>query len=291
MDKNKKLIVIGGPTASGKTALAVKLALELVAEVFSADSRQIYRELNIGVARPTEEEMQGIPHHFINCVSIHEDYSVGRYEAELLAALDTYYQNHDTAILVGGTGLYLKAITHGIDSFPDIPEEINVQLQTEWETSGLGPLTEELLQKDPTTHATLDLQNPRRVLRALAVIRATGQPFSAFKSGENKERPFSIDYHILQPDRDQLYDRINRRVDHMMDLGLLEEARTLYPFRHLKALETVGYSELFDYFDGTCTLQEAVDKIKQHSRNYAKRQLTWFRRYPGGGGQFGRLDR
>ena len=280
MDKNKKLIVIGGPTASGKTALAVKLALELGAEVFSADSRQIYRELNIGVARPTAEEMQGIPHHFINCVSIHEDYSVGRYEAELLAALDTNYQNRDTAILVGGTGLYLKAITHGIDSFPDIPEEINVQLQTEWETSGLDPLTEELLQKDPATHATLDLQNPRRVLRALAVIRATGQPFSAFKSGENKERPFSIDYHILQPDRDQLYDRINRRVDHMMELGLLEEARALYPFRHLKALETVGYSELFAYFDGACTLQEAIDKIKQHTRNYAKRQTTWFRRYP-----------
>ena len=280
MDKNKKLIVIGGPTASGKTALAVKLALELGAEVFSADSRQIYRELNIGVARPTAVEMQGIPHHFINCVSIHEDYSVGRYEAELLAALDTNYQNHDTAILVGGTGLYLKAITHGIDSFPDIPEEINAQLQTEWESSGLDPLTEELLQKDPATHATLDLQNPRRVLRALAVIRATGQPFSAFKSGENKERPFSIDYHILQPDRDQLYDRINRRVNHMMELGLLEEARALYPFRHLKALETVGYSELFAYFDGACTLQEAIDKIKQHTRNYAKRQTTWFRRYP-----------
>lgn len=281
MDKNKKLIVIGGPTASGKTALAVKLALEHGAEVFSADSRQIYRELNIGVARPTEEEMQGVPHHFINCVSIHEDYSVGRYEAELLAALETYYQNHVTAILVGGTGLYLKAITHGIDSFPDIPEEINAQLQTEWESSGLEPLTEELLQKDPDTYATLDLQNPRRVLRALAVIRATGQPFSAFKSGENKERPFSIDYHILQPDREQLYDRINRRVDHMMELGLLEEARTLYPFRHLKALETVGYSELFDYFDSTSTLAEAVDKIKQHTRNYAKRQITWFRRYPG----------
>ncbi len=280
MDKNKKLIVIGGPTASGKTALAVKLALELGAEVFSADSRQIYQELNIGVARPTEEEMQGIPHHFINCVSIHEDYSVGRYEADLLGALDTYYQSHDTAILVGGTGLYLKAITHGIDSFPDIPEAINAQLQAEWETSGLDPLTEELLQKDPATHATLDLQNPRRVLRALAVIRATGQPFSAFKSGENKERPFSIDYHIIQPDRDQLYDRINRRVDNMMELGLLEEARALYPFRHLKALETVGYSELFDYFDGTCTLQEAIDKIKQHTRNYAKRQTTWFRRYP-----------
>ncbi len=280
MDKNKKLIVIGGPTASGKTALAVKLALEHGAEVFSADSRQIYRELNIGVARPTAEEMQGIPHHFINCVSIHEDYSVGRYEADLLGALDTYYQSHDTAILVGGTGLYLKAITHGIDSFPDIPEAINAQLQAEWETSGLDPLTEELLQKDPATHATLDLQNPRRVLRALAVIRATGQPFSAFKSGENKERPFSIDYHIIQPDRDQLYDRINRRVNHMMELGLLEEARALYPFRHLKALETVGYSELFDYFDGTCTLQEAIDKIKQHTRNYAKRQTTWFRRYP-----------
>ncbi len=279
MDKSKKLIVILGPTASGKTALAVRLAQQYNAEVFSADSRQIYRELNIGVARPSEAEMQGITHHFINCVSITEDYHVGRYEQEVLNALQSYFDYHDTAILAGGTGLYLKAVTHGIDPFPDTDPYVLQQLQHDLDTLGLPALAEDLRTSDPLTHASIDHNNARRVVRALSVIRSTGQPFSAFKTGQTKERPFDIHYHFTEVDRPLLYSRIEHRVDEMLDRGLLAEVESLLDRRHLKALDTVGYSELFDYFDGQYTLPQAVDKIKQHSRNYAKRQLTWFKKY------------
>ena len=279
LDKSKKLIVILGPTASGKTALAVRLAQQYNAEVFSADSRQIYRELNIGVARPSEAEMQGIMHHFINCVSITEDYHVGRYEQEVLTALHSYFDYHDTAILAGGTGLYLKAVTHGIDPFPDTDPYVLQQLQHDLDTLGLPALAEELRTSDPLTHASIDHNNARRVVRALSVIRSTGRPFSAFKTGQTKERPFDIYYHFTEVDRPLLYSRIEHRVDEMMDRGLLAEVESLLDRRHLKALDTVGYSELFDYFDGQYTLPQAVDKIKQHSRNYAKRQLTWFKKY------------
>ncbi|MBK8112783.1 MAG: tRNA (adenosine(37)-N6)-dimethylallyltransferase MiaA [Saprospiraceae bacterium] len=279
MDKSKKLIVIGGPTASGKTELAVRLAKNLNTAVFSADSRQVYHELNIGVARPTAEEMQGIVHHFIDHVSIIEDYSVGRYEAEVMTALDLHYKHHDSAILVGGTGLYLRAITHGIDPFPDIPAEINEQLENELLEHGLHRLVEELSMADPLSHAALDLQNSRRVIRALSIIRTTGHPFSHFKTGSRQQRPFEIEYHYLEPERSRLYQKIDSRVDLMMTKGLLAEVEGLLKYRPLKALDTVGYRELFDYFDGLLSLEEAVDKIKQHSRNYAKRQMTWFRKY------------
>ena len=259
--------------------MAVRLAKNLNTAVFSADSRQIYHELNIGVARPTAEEMQGIVHHFIDHVSIKEDYSVGRYETEVIKALDHHFADHDTAILVGGTGLYLRAITHGIDPFPDIPAEINEELENELLEQGLPKLVEELKIKDPVSHNTLDLQNSRRVLRALAIIRATGQPFSQFKTGTTQKRPFEMDYHYLEPERAQLYQKIDSRVDLMMGRGLLAEVENLASLRPLKALDTVGYRELFDYFDGLLSLEEAVDKIKQHSRNYAKRQMTWFRKY------------
>lgn len=259
--------------------MAVRLAQNLNTEVFSADSRQIYHELNIGVARPTLEEMQGIPHHFIDHVSIHEDYSVGRYETEVMAALGHHFTHHDTAILVGGTGLYLRAITHGIDAFPDIPEDITRQLDLDLQTHGLPYLVEELKSADPDSHAVLDLQNARRVVRALAIIRTTGLPFSHFKTGSRHQRPFEIEYHCLTPERGALYHKINSRVDLMISRGLVAEVESLLPYRALKALDTVGYRELFDYLDGLTTLEEAIDKIKQHSRNYAKRQLTWFRKY------------
>jgi tRNA dimethylallyltransferase len=281
LDKNKKLIVIGGPTASGKTDLAVCLAQKLNTAVFSADSRQIYHELNIGVARPTAEEMQGVDHHFIDHVSIKEDYSVGRFEAEVMKCLDHHFLEHDTAILVGGTGLYLRAITHGIDPFPDIPTTINEQLENELLERGLPGLVEELNTTDPVSYASLDLQNSRRVLRALAIIRTTGQPFSQFKTGSTQKRPFEMEYHYLEPERALLYKKIDSRVDLMMSRGLLAEAKNLASLRPLKALDTVGYRELFEYFDGLLSLDEAVDKIKQHSRNYAKRQMTWFRKYNG----------
>lgn len=259
--------------------MAVRLAKNLNTAVFSADSRQIYHELNIGVARPTAEEMQGIVHYFIDHVSITEDYSVGRYETEVIKALDHHFADHDTAILVGGTGLYLRAITHGIDPFPDIPAEINEELENELLQKGLPKLVEELKINDPVSHETLDLRNLRRVLRALAIIRATGQPFSNFKTGTPQKRPFEIEYYYLEPERALLYQKIDSRVDLMMSRGLLAEAENLASLRPLKALDTVGYRELFDYFDGLLSLDEAVDKIKQHSRNYAKRQMTWFRKY------------
>ncbi|MBK8699661.1 MAG: tRNA (adenosine(37)-N6)-dimethylallyltransferase MiaA [Saprospiraceae bacterium] len=279
MHKSKELIIIAGPTASGKSALAVDVALEHQAEVFSADSRQIYRELNIGVAKPTEAEMLGVHHHFIGHTSIHELYDAGTFEQEAIRALEQYFQNGDSAVMAGGTGFYLKAITHGLDFFPAIDESVNAALAEELSEKGLAPLCLELQQKDKLTFDSIDLNNARRVLRALSVIRSTGKPFSAFKKGERKERPFAIRYHYIDLPREILYARIDDRVDRMIAAGLLEEARSLFPHRGLKALETVGYQELFDHFEGQCTLDDAVDKIKQHSRNYAKRQVTWFKKY------------
>lgn len=279
MDKNKQLIVIAGPTASGKTALAVDLALQHGAEVISADSRQIYKELNIGVAKPEPEELKGVTHHLIGHVSILEDYSAGRYEADAMQAITTCHQSSDTAILVGGTGLYIRAVTHGIDAFPDVPPSIVSALESELEMQGLQVLARELEAKDPLSGGLIDLHNPRRVIRALSVIRFSGLPFSSFKTEGRKQRPFEINYIFLQPDRQVLYDRIDQRVDLMMKKGLLNEVKNLLPYRQLKALDTVGYTELFDYLDGLLSLEQAVDKIKQHTRNYAKRQLTWFRKY------------
>lgn len=274
----KYLIVVGGPTASGKTAFAVQLAKHFNTEIISCDSRQFFKEMNIGTAKPNIEEMQGIPHHFIDSHSIFEPYNVGDFEREALELLETLYQKYNIVIAVGGSGLYIKALCEGLDEFPDVPEVIRQEVRQLYATQGLEGLQKELERVDPQYFAEVDQQNPHRLMRALEVSRASGQPFSAFRKQQTQARVFTSIYIQMDLPRAEIYERINRRVDFMMEQGLLEEVKTLYPHRHLMALQTVGYQELFEYLERKISLDEAVEKIKQHSRNYAKRQLTWMRR-------------
>jgi tRNA dimethylallyltransferase len=276
LSKNKKLIVIVGPTASGKTEKAIEIANQYDADIFSSDSRQLYHELNIGVARPSLEELASVKHHFIASHSIHQPLVAGSYELEALSALSKYFKEKDVAILCGGTGLYVDAVINGLDAFPDVDEEVISKLEEEFTAEGLENLSNELLASDPITYNTIDIHNSRRVIRALSVIRQSGQPFSTFKLANKKERDFNTEVTYLNPDRALLYDRINKRVDYMIANGLIEEARELYPFQDLKPLQTVGYSEWFAHFEGKLTYEEALDKVKQNSRNYAKRQVTYF---------------
>lgn len=281
----KKLLVIGGPTAVGKTAVAVRLAQHFDCPILSADSRQFYREMNKGTAKPDAAEMNAAEHHFIDNLSIADSYSVGDYEREAIALSEEIFAEKDTAILVGGTGLYLRAVCEGLDDFPKIPDEINAQLEAELKADGLQKLVNELEEKDFEYHSTVDQKNPHRVLRALAVIRATGKPFSAFRTRKITPRPFTCLHIGLTADREVLYERINRRVDKMVENGLIEEARKLYPQRHLKSLQTVGYQEFFQHFAGEITEAEAVELVKRNSRRYAKRQMTWFRNQQPAGGK------
>jgi tRNA dimethylallyltransferase len=280
MQTQKQLIVIGGATATGKTAAAIQVAQRFGAEILSADSRQFYREMSIGTAKPTAEELAQAPHHFIDSLSVTQDYSVGDFEADALALLRKIYEKSDVAVLVGGSGLYIRAVCEGLDEFPDVPDSVMQDLMQWFENEGIAPLQDELRRLDPVYHGQVDLQNPHRLIRALSVCRASGQPFSAFRLQEKKQRFFTPIYLLLDVERPVLYEKINHRVDQMMQLGLLEEARALYPQRHLNALQTVGYQELFDFFDGKCSLEVAVENIKQNSRRYAKRQSTWFRKDP-----------
>ncbi|UPL47604.1 tRNA (adenosine(37)-N6)-dimethylallyltransferase MiaA [Hymenobacter sublimis] len=274
------LLVVTGPTAVGKTALCVRLAQQLQTEIVSADSRQFFRELNIGTAKPTPEEMQGVPHHFINSHSITEEYNAGRFEQDALALLAQLFQRHRVVILTGGSGLYLHAVTEGLDELPAAPPAVREQLRAELGAHGLEPLVAELERLDPVTHARIDRQNPQRVLRALEISRATGQPFSSFHGATAASRPFRVVKVALTRERDELYQRIDQRMDQMLAAGLEEEARSLYPHRHHNALQTVGYQELFQYFEGHYEYAEAVRLLKRNSRRYAKRQLTWLRRDP-----------
>lgn len=263
----------------GKTAAAIQLAKHFKAEILSADSRQVYRDMTIGTAVPSTDELQSVPHHFIQHRSIFEPYHVASYESEVMAFLDSYFNTHDIAILCGGTGLYINAVCNGLDVFPEIHEPAKQQVQA-LEQQGLEALQSTLLNLDPDYYAKVDINNPRRLCRALEVIFETGKPFSEFTSDETikTQRPFHIIKIFLNTDRSTLYARIDRRVDLMMQAGLLQEVQNLFPHRHLKALDTVGYKELFAYLAQECSLEEAVDKIKQHSRNYAKRQITWFKK-------------
>jgi len=276
--KQKYLIVIGGPTASGKTSVAIQLANHFDTVILSCDSRQFYREMSIGTAKPTEAELAQAKHYFVNSLSIQEEYSVGDFERDALALLEQIYQEKDIAILAGGSGLFIRAVCEGLDEYPDVPLDIRTDLKTLFQQKGIEALQEELKFCDPTYYEQVDLQNHRRLIRALEVCRASGQPFSSFQNQEKPERFFQPIYILLDVEREQLYERINRRVDQMFETGLLEEARNLYPFRENTALQTVGYQELFDHFDGKITLEEAEELIKRNSRRYAKRQLTWFRK-------------
>lgn len=276
----KTLIVLVGPTASGKTALAIQLAQKYQTEIVSADSRQFYIEMTIGTAKPSPEELSAAKHHFINSHHISENFNVGDFEIRALEILNNIFEQHNTALLVGGSGLYINAVCNGFDNLPKAPLHIREQLNQKLITKGIGSLQEQLLKFDPVYYKEVDINNPQRIIRALEVYMTTGQPFSAYRTRSQKTRPFKCLKIGLNMDRTELYDRINKRVDQMMAIGLEEEVKTLLPYRHLNALNTVGYSELFDYFDKKITRAAAIEKIKQNTRRYAKRQLTWFKKDP-----------
>ncbi len=273
----KQLIVIGGPTASGKTSLALAVARHFGTEIISGDSRQFYREMKIGNARPEPEELAAAPHHFIADRSVQDPLTAGRFAEEALARLATLFQGHDRLVLVGGSGLYLRALCEGLDKFPEVTEQARTQVQRLVAEQGLAGLQAELSRLDPHYFATVDQQNGRRLERALQVCYSSGQPYSSFL-GQRPPRPFTSVYFRTHPPRAALYERINLRVDLMLDRGLEEEARRLYPLRDLPALQTVGYQEWWPYFAGDYGRDRAVELIKRNSRRYAKRQVTWFGR-------------
>ncbi|MBO7464669.1 MAG: tRNA (adenosine(37)-N6)-dimethylallyltransferase MiaA [Bacteroidales bacterium] len=272
------LLVLTGPTASGKTALAIRWAERLRTEILSADSRQFYREMRIGTAAPTPDELRRVPHHFVQHLSIHDSYNVYRYEQDALALLEKLFQNHENVILCGGSGLYIDAVCNGIDLLPDPDPELRENLHRMLRENRVEEFHKMLKEKDPEYYDVVDRNNPVRMVRALEVCIQTGQPYSTLRKQQAKERPFQIIKYAIALPREVLNERINRRVDRMMEEGLEAEARQLYPLRHLNALQTVGYRELFDHFDGKCTLEESVEAIKAHTRQYAKRQMTWFKR-------------
>lgn len=273
----KWLALLAGPTAVGKTDLTVQLALRYKTEVLSADSRQLYKEMSIGTAKPTMQEMNGVHHHFIDERSIQESFTAADYEREGLQRLDQLFRDHDLVLATGGTGLYMRALMHGFDQIPDVSPEIVAAIDADFADMGIAGLQQELQVKDPAYFDQVDRHNPHRLMRALAVIRQHGRPFSSFLNQSADERPFDCIPICLTRPRPILYERINQRVNDMMDAGLLDEAQRLYPFRHLRPLQTVGYSELFAYIEGDNDLDRAVELIQQNSRRYAKRQMTWFR--------------
>lgn len=281
MNKQGTLVALLGPTASGKTSLSLDLAEWLQTEIVSCDSRQFFQELKIGAAPPSAEELQKIPHHFIQHLSISSDYNAGRYEQDAIPVIEDVIARKGTAVLVGGSGMYARAIFHGFDDLPKASPGIRDELIKEVNENGLENLQRELKKRDPETYERIDLQNPQRMIRALEIIRSTGRPYSEMRKGEPRKRTFGIVKLGLKLDRAILYDRINQRVDQMIQDGLIEEARELFPFRDHNALQTVGYRELFDYFQGLVSREEAIEKIKKNTRNFAKRQMTWFKREPG----------
>ena len=274
----KTLIVIAGPTASGKTAFAIEMAKALSTVIISADSRQFYKEMSIGTAAPTVEELSQAKHYFIHHISIEDKYDVADYEHDVLRLLDELFVAHDAVIMTGGSGLFIDAVCNGIDNMPDTLPIIREKVKQLYDKSGLQALQDEVQRLDPEYFALVDKQNPRRLQRALEVCYQTGQPFSTFRKGDAVQRDFAIKKYALLWDRQHLIERIDQRVDLMMQQGLLEEAQALYPQRHLNALNTVGYKELFAYLDGQSTLPEAIEQIKIHTRQYAKRQMTWLRK-------------
>ncbi len=278
MQKKPTLIVLLGPTGIGKTDLSLSIATALDCEIISADSRQLYRDMQIGTAAPTAEQLQTVPHHFVGTLGLEEYYSAAQYEADVLDFLSTAFLQHDKMLLTGGSMMYIDAVCDGIDDIPTISTEVREKVMQKYKTEGLEVLCEELRSLDPQHYAEVDLKNPRRVIHAIEVCYMTGNTFSSFRTRTRKERPFHILKIGLQREREELFNRINARVDAMIEGGLVEEARRLYPYRHLNALNTVGYKELFAYFDGEMDLSMAIEKIKKNTRVYAKKQMTWFKK-------------
>lgn len=275
---SKTCLIISGPTAVGKTSLALEAARYFDTEIISADSRQCFKELNIGVAKPSTEELLSVRHHFINSHSIHEEVNAAAFEQYALQAIATIFQQKDIAILTGGTGLYIKAFCEGIDDIPPIQAGIREQIMVNFEKSGLAWLQQEVKEKDPLYYSTGEIHNPQRLVRALEVVLSTGKSIRTFQQGKKTARNFQIIKTALELPKEELQRNINQRVDDMMQQGLLQEVNNLSPWRHLNAMQTVGYSEIYEHLDGKITIEEAVELIKRNTRQYAKRQMTWFRR-------------
>lgn len=275
------LLIIGGPTAAGKTQLAIELAEHFRTEIISFDSRQFFREMSIGTAVPNARELGLVPHHFIQHRTVAEPYSAGAYANDALPRLKELFNDHPLVVAVGGSGLYIDALVWGFDEFPDVDDKLRKQLRQRLEEEGLESLVNELQSCDPVSYSRIDLRNPRRVLRVLEVSIQSGRPYSSFLGQKKDELFFKPLTFVLSPARKELYDRIDKRVLRMIDAGLLEEARGLLPLRHYNALNTVGYKELFRYFDGEYSLEQAIAEIQKNTRRFAKRQITWFKKSPG----------
>lgn len=281
MSNSKKiLITVVGPTAIGKTALAIEIANKYNTEIISADSRQFFKEMSIGTAKPSAYELNQVKHHFINSNSVKDEVSVGSFEKEAIATIENLFLTHDVLVMVGGSGLYINAVLYGFDDIPDADTELREQLNLQFQEKGISNLQEMLKVLDPVYYAQVDIHNQQRIIRGLEVCISTGKPFSSFRNTELKQRSFENIIIGLNIDREKLYHRINHRVDEMMKDGLLEEVKSLSEYKSLNALKTVGYTELFNHLDGDITLEAAVDKIKLNTRHFAKRQVTWFKRYP-----------
>lgn len=272
------LIVLIGPTGVGKTELSLKIAENYHTEIISADSRQLYADLKIGTAAPTREQQERVRHHFVGTLQLTDYYSAAQYEADVLNTLNQLFQIHPVVLLTGGSMMYVDAVCKGIDDIPTVDKETRELMIHRYETEGLERLCAELKLLDPEYYNIVDLKNPKRVVHALEICYMTGKTYTSFRTRSNKKRPFHILKIGLKRDREELYERINRRVDQMIDEGLVEEARSVYPYRHLNSLNTVGYKEIFNYLDGTWTLPFAIEKIKQNSRIYSRKQMTWFKR-------------
>lgn len=276
---SKSIITIVGPTGIGKTGLSIFLAKSLKSEIISADSRQFFKEIPIGTAAPSKNELNQIKHHFIHNKSIKENYSVGEFEMEALSKIKTLHEKYNTLIVVGGSGLYINSILYGLDDFPNIDSKVRMELNKDLKDNGIEFLQNELKKNDALSYSKIDIKNPHRLIRALEIFRGTGSKYSSFINNSKKQkREFKIINIGVTADRKIIYDRINKRVDKMIENGLIKEAQMVYKYKDLNALKTVGYKELFEYLSGKCTLDKAIDEIKKNTRRFAKRQITWFKK-------------